>query len=301
MTRDTEFLEALESYLEEHEGSTPLPDSLRKAVRAALPRTRQVSRRRPRRTYPGMSLLVPTAAGVGAAAALLVAAVIIGGSLLSSPRQRVGGPEDSGTPAPTPTPAAFMGQSPGELAAATYWIDWAAYRVRLPHRMLVSVPPDWDRFDGELPAIVRNGGEPPSGAAVSYWTVDNLVADPCHPEGGLLEPRLAGSVEDLAESLTQVPGYQVTEPQPVSVDGFEGLYLEMRSPTDTSECTDGVLKLWETAGRQFGQGPEQENLVWIVDVDGVRLVIVASHFAGTADETVAELRQIVSSVEFVSE
>jgi hypothetical protein len=237
---------------------------------------------------------------LGVAAALLAMAVIAGGSLPSLPRG-LGSPDRGATLPPTPTPAAFMGQSPGELAPATYWIDWVAYRVRLPHRMLISVPAGWERFDGELPAITWQDAEPPSGAAISFWTVGNLVADPCHPEDGLLEPPVGRSAEDLADALTNVPGYQATQPEAVSLQGFDGLFLELRAPTETTTCTDGVLKLWETDGRQLGQGPGEKSLVWIINLDGVRLVIVASHHADTTDETVAELHSIVDSVAFESE
>ncbi len=41
MTRNDQFIERLEAYLDEHEGITPLPDAVSDAVRGRLPKTRQ--------------------------------------------------------------------------------------------------------------------------------------------------------------------------------------------------------------------------------------------------------------------
>ena len=41
MTHNDEFIGQLESYLDEYEGSTPLPEDVRDAIRAELPLTRQ--------------------------------------------------------------------------------------------------------------------------------------------------------------------------------------------------------------------------------------------------------------------
>ena len=41
MTRDDDFIGQLEGYLDQYEGSTPLPDEVRDAIRAELPSTQQ--------------------------------------------------------------------------------------------------------------------------------------------------------------------------------------------------------------------------------------------------------------------
>ncbi len=42
MTRDDDFIPQLEAYLDEYEGTNPLPDAVRHAVRAQLSTTRQI-------------------------------------------------------------------------------------------------------------------------------------------------------------------------------------------------------------------------------------------------------------------
>ena len=48
----------------------------------------------------------------------------------------------------------------------------------------------------------------------------------------------------------------------------------------------------------WAQGPNQHNRVWILDVDGTRLVIMAWYLPDTSDEDRAALEEIVNSIEF---
>jgi hypothetical protein len=76
--------------------------------------------------------------------------------------------------------------------------------------------------------------------------------------------------------LQQVPAFDVTAPRDVTVDGYDGKYLEITfEPYDEAECRDGRFVFWEDTGREqwWAQGPEQTTRVWILDVAGTRLVI----------------------------
>ncbi len=55
MTRDDDFIGQLEGYLDEYEGSTPLPDEVRDAIRAQLPSTQQRPAWWPARRFPEMN------------------------------------------------------------------------------------------------------------------------------------------------------------------------------------------------------------------------------------------------------
>lgn len=93
MTRDDRFIEQLEAYLDEHEGLTPLPNTLRDAIRAALPTTKQV---RPARGLPRF-LQMNGFTRYGVAAAVLAVAAIVGFSLFNN---QIGRPGPA-TPMPT--------------------------------------------------------------------------------------------------------------------------------------------------------------------------------------------------------
>ena len=73
MTRDDDFIGQLEGYLDEYEGSTPLPDEVRRAVRAQLPSTHQRPAWWPARRFPEMN----TFAKYGLAAAALAIAALL--------------------------------------------------------------------------------------------------------------------------------------------------------------------------------------------------------------------------------
>jgi hypothetical protein len=46
---------------------------------------------------------------------------------------------------------------------------------------------------------------------------------------------------------------------------------------------------------------EAVGAVWVLDVGGRQVLIVAQHFPGTSAKTVAQLRQMVDSIRFTSQ
>ena len=78
MTRTDEFIGQLEDYLDDYEGSTPLPESVRDAIRAELPSTHQRPTWWPARRFPEMNNM----AKLGIAAAAAVVAALLGYTLL---------------------------------------------------------------------------------------------------------------------------------------------------------------------------------------------------------------------------
>ena len=99
MTRDDDFIGQLEGYLDEYEGSTPLPDEVRDAIRAELPSTQQRPAWWPAWRFPEMNSF----AKFGLAAAAVVIAALLGFNYLVAPN--IGGPGlDDPSPTPTPSP-----------------------------------------------------------------------------------------------------------------------------------------------------------------------------------------------------
>jgi hypothetical protein len=101
MTYDDEFLGRVESYLDEYEGSTPLPQAVREAIRVELPHTRQLYPPARVRRFRGMGI------GQLAAAVVIGLAALVGWSLYS---QQVGPPAS-----PSPIPSSTLGALPVEL------------------------------------------------------------------------------------------------------------------------------------------------------------------------------------------
>ena len=59
-------------------------------------------------------------------------------------------------------------------------------------------------------------------------------------------------------------------------------------------CRAGGYFLWD--GSIYAQGPENRWHLWILDVDGTRVVILAEDFATTSAQHQAELTAIVESI-----
>ena len=83
MTRDDDFIGQLEGYLDEYEGSTPLPDEVRDAIRAQLPSINSARPGGPRGGCPSMNNRLR----LGVAAVAVVAAAL-GYGLMQARRHR---------------------------------------------------------------------------------------------------------------------------------------------------------------------------------------------------------------------
>src|SRR4029079_4981092 len=115
MNHNDAFIGDLEDYLHEFDGATPLPDHVRDAVHAELPRTRQVHRPGPLRL---ITMLSNTSSGarLGLVAATFVVAAILGAAILDSRSTEIGGATPTVTPTESPRPA--LSPSVGPSAAA---------------------------------------------------------------------------------------------------------------------------------------------------------------------------------------
>jgi hypothetical protein len=305
MTRDDDFIGQLEGYLEEHEGSTPLPDDVRDALRAQVPLTQQRPAWWPARRLRVMNNTVRI---VLAAAAVVVIAFL--GIRFLGLGSNVGGPD--ATPSPTPIPEAFPNQR--ILSPGSYVID-----DPFPVRITLDVPEGWFAWISNADVaglIVDHGEDSGSGWGPSFWVVENVYADTCDPVESMTPP-LGSSVDDLVTALTGLPGFTATAPTEVTVSGFSGVEFELTAPGDGEQGVCPDHPTWTTAGsepRVMQHG--ETNRIQILDVDGVRLVIAIVEYAHTTEIEQAagipfdanahvadqpELRQILDSVRIESQ
>ena len=118
MTRNDDFIGQLEGYLDEYEGSTPLPDEVRDAIRAQLPSTQQRPAWWPVRRFPEMNSMMK----LGLAAAAVVVAALLGYNYLVAPNiggRGLGDPSSS-PPASTPSVGRHRLSGRRQLEAGTY-------------------------------------------------------------------------------------------------------------------------------------------------------------------------------------
>ena len=107
------------------------------------------------------------------------------------------------------------------------------------------------------------------------------------------------------------PSRNATAPQDITVGGFQGVELEWSVPSDLdfSTCDEDELvgdhpfKSWTAAagtwaGERYHQGPGQVDRLWILDVDGERLVVDAWHMPAADHKDREALFEIMKSIRF---
>jgi hypothetical protein len=143
---------------------------------------------------------------------------------------------------------------------------------------------------------------------VTIAEVAEVVADPCRRHTWE-DP--GPTVDDLTEALAALPGFEVlAAPREDELAGFAGKRLALRVPDLAYEsgrgftaCNGGYLYGWRApTGRdrsptRYYQGPGQELDLWVLDVDGSRLLIETTRFPDSPAGDVAELQGILGSLE----
>ena len=118
-----------------------------------------------------------------------------------------------------------------------------------PVRVSVEVPEGWTScVYGPVEAGVCRGDE----SGVGFVIVDNVVSDPCDPSRPPLVPPVGPSVDDLVNAISNLDGFESTDPVDLTVDGFQGKQLEL-SP-EPAFC-QGDISTWATAERTNGIAP----------------------------------------------
>lgn len=126
------------------------------------------------------------------------------------------------------------------------------------------------------------------------YAVAQVERDACGKQSELFDP--GPTVQDLAAALGEQKSTRASAPRPVTLDGHEGLYLEILGPKDLDTCPS-ALGMWDGRGI-YSDG--QVDMVWILDVDGQRLVVDASYAkAASSPADIKALRSMVESLRFV--
>jgi len=301
MTDDRSLERAARSWLEN--GPTQAPD---RAVEAALLRIQTTPQERDLR-IPWRLPTMTTPARVATAA--LIGVIAVGGALfmLGRPGQSgVGGPGPTPTQTPTPTPA-VLGDGP--LSAGRYVTPWTTKDwttcpkpdapdcngpvVAEPVRFTVTVP---DGPRGQRDLLAREQSAAPSGASLGFGPGNWLYSDPClTPENDTdADIPVGPTVNDLATALAEHPLLDTTDPLDVAIDRFAGKYVDLQVPADIAKCTRSYSPMGSWV---YAQGPSNRWHIWILDVNGQRVVVQSADYAATSAQRQAELKAMVESIQ----
>jgi hypothetical protein len=252
----------------------------------------------------GLSRMAPLAL----ATTVLIMGILIGiGLLMSSPN--VGPP-----PAPSPTqassrpiaeiPYAVSGPMTGPgttpLAPGTYRMRGPGHSPQgWPDSIIVTVPDGW--FGR---SVLRGAGlersEDGRIASLDFGSVGNLHADPCASElGQVLQPPPGPSVDELVVGLQSLPRLEFAGPTDTSLGGWPGKQLQVSVPAD---CVADSVAMWETPPDaeevwRANSRPGWHSTLWILDVEGLRFVVMASYEPDAPDDVLRELEQMVDSIQ----
>lgn len=240
---------------------------------------------------------------------LLVAALSLqltgcGDDTPQAAEKRTNSPATTGSAASGPTASEAASAAPFSLREYDGPIDPGPHRLPLiswersyPVDALVQVPSGFITPGGWVIDNGRNG--PAYGDLMFFGDVDLVDTDPCGV-GRNVEP--GRTVRDLAEALAdQIPN-QATAPEPITLGGHRGLYVEMRVPSNLSRCNSGeftVFAVDQAENPWYSAGPGSVLRFWIVDIDGQRVAVAVKVVPGRTTHA-AQLVHMAETARFVA-
>jgi len=249
----------------------------------------------PARRTPTMNKIV----GLGLAAAAVVAVVLIGSQLIGSPTN-VGGPGIEPTPTPEPSPSVAAGLPEGPHLLLDQTEDGSD-----PVAITVTIAaPEW--FGEPAEGFILSGesdADPPDGAGMIVFAAREyyVYGDPC--TWSTTRPDTpATTVDELVDALANQALREASAPEDITVDGYAGkkIILHMADDVDFDAC-EPEFTLFGLPGddrARYSQGAGQIEELWIVDVDGLIVVLDGNYYADTPQNAVDELRAILASATF---
>lgn len=226
------------------------------------------------------------------AAVIAVAAVVVVIRAVDEPTEpQPGGPSTGQPTGPIPTVAE------GPLEPGRYVLEAYDPAFNASHRITIEVP---DGFEGYVDGTkVLRAGDFFGSTGVSLYDVGSTFADACDWKG-TQTPISSG--DELVATLAGQQGLSPTSPTDVVVSGFAGTNMEITLPSETAidQCSGRRMQAWAVQGDGTGHiwlnNAGQHDLLWILDVDGVPLVIAAELAPTASAQERAELEQMVESI-----
>ena len=227
---------------------------------------------------------------------LLVLGIVLAASACSSEAAESPSTSSEGSPEPASTTASDADRIEGRVLGDG---DYPTYTV--------EASPGWSTSDGHF--IIGSGAMV---QGVSVWDVGVVPKDPCHWKDTSADP--GPSVEELVRAIVAQRSRDASEPEPVTLDGHEGMFIEWSVPSDLivtgdadfegcdSERPEGhedfVSFFGDGFGERYQQVAGQVDRLWILDVDGQRLVVDATYSPDADEAAREELQAVVESIRF---
>jgi hypothetical protein len=165
---------------------------------------------------------------------------------------------------------------------------------------VITIPAGY--FAGDDASAVSTADDSPF-RHLDLWTVSKVVQDPC---SGPVYTDPGPTVQNLADALAALPVWKSTKPKPVTVGGYQGLVMDFNVPDPTpSGCGDQPFHWVDDQGGSQGVGLGKRQRLWILDVAGERVMILAGWFPAEGSDpaagvTPAQTKELVGMAETIT-
>jgi hypothetical protein len=231
------------------------------------------------------------------------------------PKTQAGTPATSRATTPATTPATpvesepattLPGLAPDIMTGEPYLFG------PIGDTMIVATGPDgWGGGDpGGMAGPEPARRDAPTGIGIVFLNANGVYSDPCHWDvlgrgqadyGGV---NVGPTVDDLVAALRANTHYTSTAAKPVTIDGYTGKELELQLPNRLSTNCDKDDPN-DASGHEFvfsgpglyAQGPGNRWDLYILDVDGARLVSVILSYAKTPKSDLNLARNVIETMD----
>jgi hypothetical protein len=235
------------------------------------------------------------------ATAAVAAIAVVGINLLPGGGSGAGSVPSSPSMSPTVPPKPSMDPTPEPTASlVTHTLTPfgpEGFDDKNPRAASITVtfdaPATWVPFE-EI-GVWIDGNGPPEGADLMFLPAGGLFSDPCLTEEqaeATADVPVGPTVDDLVTALVDHPTLDVTSPVDVTLAGYPGTYVDLLIPDDLTACA--YYKPMD--GHHYAQGPGQRWHMWVLDVDGVRVLVETNDFPGTSAQRLAEEQAMIESL-----
>ena len=303
MTRQLDLEQLLDIWLDD--GPTDTSDAVFDAAVARIYRQRQRPAWRVSQRDSDVKAAIKPLLAVAAVVAVAVASIAI--VQIPSGQWFSGTASPSQPPMPSVGPGASIRVVPeggGRLTPGRWRFPVVIGDV--PLSIDADIPTGWfvaDRF-GLMHGDI--GTDMPRGIGVAFLEAETLYRDPCRWDldgsgrpGQPGEIAVGPSARNLVDALVASPAHAATPPTPITFDGHPGWQLEIQLPGDVAACdrdADGIPRAFPWAPSTEAQGDDNRWRLFIIDVDGDRLIVAMAYYEGTPVERFQAAMAIVDSL-----
>ena len=202
---------------------------------------------------------------------------------------------------PAPTGKVTYAPAPGEVVSIPLddreaVVRPGRYALRLAEKLGYEVDVPDTRFADEG-VYLHTPRSPGVFAATTAGTTTRLPRHPCTDMTGV---PVGPGAADLANAVAAQPDLVTSKPEPVTLGGASGYYLELRIPADNdgSTCGEG-LQLFRTGTTTWSWGPGVTRW-WVLDVHGERVVVMNFCDQSCTRENLQKLSTMAESITFTT-